>query len=189
MAAVTPHIQRGGRHKTKSDDDKVRDSGRIPDKKNGKGSKSKSHKVVPLPAAPSYYTPEQKEIWNEFREVVDADCIATKKDVRAFELMVQSYMLIRAAWKELFKGALNGKQTEGQCLTYEQQTKEGVIIKRRGEVDIIEKNHKILAYHFSRFGMTPADRIRMESGVGPSGIEQNEKGGARDGLGEFDDKD
>src|SRR5574340_660037 len=129
MASVTPHVQRGGRRRTKTDEQKARDAGRLPGK--GDTKKAKGPKHVPLPPAPSYYTPEQREIWNEFKAVIDDEKVATKKDVRAFELMVQSYMLIRAAWKELFKDAISGKATEGECLTYEQATKEGVIIKKR----------------------------------------------------------
>lgn len=188
MAAVTPHVQNGGRRRSKTDEQKMRDAGRIPDKDGTTRQKAKNRKVEPLPPAPSYYTKEQRAIWNEFKAVVDADRIATKKDVRAFELMVQSYMLIQAAWKELFKDALADKATEGECLTYEQQTKEGVIIKRRCEVDIIEKNHKILAYHFSRFGMTPADAARFENG-GMDGSGAQTSGKKSTGLGEFEDGD
>lgn len=187
LSVVTPKRKGRGGARPKSIEDHKRDGTYRADRHGQRAKRQKAGKlkVIPLPPAPSYYTPEQREIYNEFKACIDDDQITTQKDVRAFELMVQSYMLIRAAWKELFKDALAGKKTEGECLTYKQDTKDGYIIKRRAEVDTIEKNHKICAYHFSRFGMSPADRLKMDGGN--DGDASQGSGQKRDGLEEFEE--
>ncbi len=200
MARVVAVIgrEKGGGHNRKSAKQHELE-GTYRDDRHGKREKPAAQlpkgRRIKLPPPPDDFTEEQKMVWRSMAERLDPKDIITDLDVEAFTLMVQSYTICLQANRSLYndksfinKALANGVHNieEHDLLTYISVTKAGAQIKKRPELDIIALHQKIALYHFSRFGMTPADRLR--SGGGSDGG-SSDGGGGKDPLKEFEGND
>ncbi len=118
-------------------------------------------KATKLPPPPDYFTDLQRQIWRKLAAKLDPLAICAATDVESFTLMVQAYSICLQAHRAL-----------GDGLTYAVQTKRGRAKRARPEVGVLAQFQKITLYHFSRFGMTPADRDRVVPGN--DGVLQND---------------
>ncbi len=105
-----------------------------------------------LPPPPSTLTKGERVAW----DALAPDCIYkihTKADVHAFRVFVQMWALHQAAYEHI----------EEEGITEMVEMKDGRTVKQlSGESRIwMDLNGKLLNY-FSRFGLTPADRARVQ---------------------------
>lgn len=161
-------MRRGGGGGKKPVEQHKKDGTFRPARHAGKGRKNKG--TVRLPAPPEYLRPTARELWLEMAPKMDSSQICTEDDVYAFRMMVQSVDLAEEAYKAIrskdakLKGGDNPVVYEEPITIKHKDGSTEVVgykLKPRPEVNIIATHQKIALYHFSRFGMTPADRDRV----------------------------
>jgi P27 family predicted phage terminase small subunit len=106
-----------------------------------------------LPPPPKKASEKVRAAWKRLAAIVDPVRVATAQDVVAFGEMTRAYAIVLDAQQSL--------DDAGGSPVYECMTQFGVTLKARPEIGIIAQYEKIIAYWFSRFGLTPADRSRV----------------------------
>lgn len=106
--------------------------------------------VVEIPPAADELDANEKAAWEDLRSLVNPKGITTAADLIAFELTAQSLAISRRAYRELWdKGLIDS----------------GEKMDRPSPAAGIMATHQKLAWHgLAKFGMTPADRLRVKAG-------------------------
>lgn len=112
-------------------------------------------RAIAIPPPPRHLSDLERAAWRRLARVVDPMRIATEADLEAFELLVSEVALVDAARASL-------RACDGEILVAE-ETAHGTSLKPRPEIGIIERHNKLVMYHFSRWGLTPADRSRVST--------------------------
>lgn len=111
--------------------------------------------AIKIPRPPTTMTARQKKAWRAFAKVLDPMRVVTEADLAAFDMMVRSHCIVLEADESL--------RAAGSLLVTEDVGAGRKRIKRRPELDIIATHQKLLLLHYSRFGLTPADRSRVST--------------------------
>jgi hypothetical protein len=117
-----------------------------------------ARKIIRAPEPPAGAPALFKQVWRDTAAVVDPLRIMTEADVPAFKLMVEALSICADAYDRIYKGAKPGLN----ALVYEKPLREGVQRTKTPEVDILIQFQKLAAFHLSRWGLTPADRARVD---------------------------
>jgi P27 family predicted phage terminase small subunit len=105
-----------------------------------------------VPEAPKHLSKKERECWDKFSKVLDPMRVTTAEDFAALELLVVSF----SQWSQL-QEELRGDDD----LTYETHNKYGTMRRMKPEFQAAsDLEHRMLNY-LGRFGLTPADRGRV----------------------------
>lgn len=106
--------------------------------------------VVEIPAADGSLSEDERTAWEDLRTLVNPKGVTTAADLIAFELTAQSLAISRRAYRELWdKGLIDS----------------GEKMDRPSPAAGIMATHQKLAWHgLAKFGMTPADRLKVKAG-------------------------
>jgi len=126
-------------------------------------------RVTRIGRPPDRLTPDQRESWRELALVVNAMRVAARSDLVAFESLVGWVTLQRQALASLYAG--------GNTSTVYARPGPGRerVLARRPELATISLAEERIAYYLGRFGMTPADRVRvaaLEERKRPDGLDE-----------------
>ena len=177
LRSVTAHGNFGGGGGRKSTAEHVRDGTYKPSRHGGRG-RAGTRKVIPIPDPPADAPALFKTTWRETAAVLDPLKIVTEADLAAFTLLVQALTVCADAFARIYKGARPGLN----ALVYEKPFKDGVQRTATPEVGILIQAQKLAAFHLSRFGMSPADRARVDAPTADGSPAAN----GADPLAEFD---
>lgn len=112
-----------------------------------------SGQAADLPDAPEDLTPDEVASWGELARLIDPMRVATASDVAAFRQMVEDHALLRALRRSLIES--------GGAPVVIEVTKAGAVARARPEMAMIPVFRKLMLLHFSRWGLSPADRQRV----------------------------
>jgi P27 family predicted phage terminase small subunit len=104
-----------------------------------------------LPRPPDDLSKGEADAWRELSKIVEPLGVATAADLVAFRQMAVTLAVIEAAREVI--------NVEG--LTFDVFTENGMVVRKRPEVEILISYKKQLSVELSRFGLTPADRERV----------------------------
>lgn len=116
--------------------------------------------AIQIPPPPKHFTARERESWKRYAAIVGPMQIVTAADLRAFERLVEVDAVIAEAQARM----RDDLDPEGRVRLIETTTtRNGEWSRPRPELELIARFEKILLFHFSRFGLTPADRSRVSA--------------------------
>lgn len=108
-----------------------------------------------VPAAPSYFTKAERTAYDRFGECLDRTRVCTKDDFAALELLATTYCEMQRLRQAL-------RDEDPDDLTYETFNKYGAVRRIRPELSALADVDRRLLGLLGRFGLTPADRGRVD---------------------------